>query len=277
MSEKPITKCSGCVFAEFEETPLGEVQVGCDLKRHLKLGVEKFEPGETSFTLKRFCNAYRPEDWSANLDFEDRLDVQSTLMKEIAPRIGFVVRIDHESEEVLQDLNKTLASITKLSNPDGKKPAYVVVINEKVEYNEEIWGQFITWFGEDSETKYHIVQLNKAYENLETVIDEAFTHAQNGWVHCLTSGEEVCSDLLSKIHDFINVKMKMLIMLLPKNNNPFSGLTFPAYLFKFLNGNGVKTFSDDNVDSRGFVAKVLEAEKRGGTKTVYTWEEFNAS
>jgi hypothetical protein len=48
-------------------------------------------------------------------------------------------------------------------------------------------------------------------------------------------------------------------------------------LFKFLNGNGTKIFKDEMVDTRGFITKVLEAEKRGGTKTVYTWEEFNAS
>ena len=170
-----------------------------------------------------------------------------------------------------------MASITKLSNPTGKKPAYVIVINEKVEYNEEIWGRFITWFGEESDTKYHIVQLNKAHENLATVIDEAFTHAENGWIHCVTSGDEVPNDLLSKIHNFINVRMKKLIMLMPKNDDPFSGLTFPAYLFKFLNGNGVKVFRDEMADSRSFLDKVLDAEKRGETKTVYSWEEFYAA
>ena len=268
----PVTKCEGCVFSKLE----GSKQIGCDLGRHEKLGFSTLYD-DTTFTLERFCNAYRPEEWSSSLDFEDRLDTQDTVMKEVAPRAGFIIRIDHEKEEEIKNLDKTLASITKLSNPTGKKPAYVIVINEKVEYNEEIWGRFIAWFGEESDTKYHIVQLNKAHENLATVIDEAFTHAENGWIHCVTCGDEVPNDLLSKIHNFINVRMKKLIMLMPKNDDPFSGLTFPAYLFKFLNGNGVKVFRDEMADSRSFLDKVLDAEKRGETKTVYSWEEFYAA
>ena len=38
-----------------------------------------------------------------------------------------------------------------------------------------------------------------------------------------------------------------------------------------------KIFKDEMVDTRGFITKVQEEKKRGGTKTVYTWEEFNAS
>ena len=51
------------------------------------------------------------------------------------------------------------------------------------------------------------------------------------------------------------------------------GLTFPAYLFKFLNGNKTKMFNDEMTDSRQFLEKVRDAEKRGGSKTIYEWHE----
>jgi len=272
MSEVPVTKCEGCIFSELE----GDKQVGCDLKRHEKLGVSTLSD-DSSFTLKRFCNAYRPDEWVSSLDFSERLEPVETVMKEISPRVGFVIKLDHKRNDEINDLNKTLESIKALPSRNDEEHAYVTVINEKVEFNEEIWGRFITYFGEDPKTKYHIVQINSAHKELETMIDEAFGHSQNGWVHCLTAGDEVPDDFLNRIHHFINVEMKMLVLLLPKSDNPFTGLTFPAFLFKFLNGNGTKIFKDEMVDTRGFITKVLEAEKRGGTKTVYTWEEFNAS
>ncbi len=274
MSEMPITKCEGCVFAQIEETPLGDVQTGCDLKRDLKLGVKEFKSGENSFTLERFCNTYRPEKWLSDLDFEQRLDPEGTVLEEIYPRIGFIVKLDLESDNPIGDLNKTLESICGM---EKKKAAYVIVVNEKVEYNEEIWGLFITYFGEEPETKYHIVQLNETHKNIVTIIDASFGHAQNGWIQCLTSGEEIKKTILVDLHNFTNVDMNRLIMLLPTSEDGFSGITFPAFLFKFLNGNGAKIFSDETVDSRSFITKVLEAEKRGETKTVYSWEEFYAA
>ena len=108
-----------------------------------------------------------------------------------------------------------------------------------------------------------------------TLVDEAFGHAQNGWIMTVTSDETVAPDTLTKLNKVINVDMRQMIMIEPSGE--FSGLVFPAYLFKFLNGNRIKIFQDEMVDGRGFIEKVKEAEKRGGTKTVMTWEEFNAS
>lgn len=262
----PITKCEGCVFATLDK----DVQIGCDLKRHEKLGFSTLD-NEKTFTLGRFCNTYRPDAWLAELNFEQRMDNKTAVMEEVHSRLGFVIRFDLESEDPIGDLSKTLTSIQSVAK-------YVVVINEKVEYNEDIWGTFIKHFGEDPKTKYHIVQLNTIHRNLETIIDQCFTHAENGWIQCLTSGDQPSENNAENINDFINVKMKKLVMILPKDPaNPFTGLTFPAYLFKFLNGNRVKVFRDEMVDSRSFVEKVLAAEKRNETKTVYTWEEFNAS
>ncbi len=264
----PVTKCEGCVFAKIED-----IQTGCDLERHTKLGIISDDKDET-FTLKRFCNTYRPDKWLSDLDFDQRLDIESEVMKEIYPKVGFIINFDLESENPIGNLEKTLKSIPQAENGT----LYVVVVNEKVEYNEEIWGSFISNFGEVSKIKYHIVQLNHVYSDIDMLIDQSFTHAQNGWVQCLTSGDEVDENCIGKIHELINIKMKKLIMILPKNEkDPFSGLVFPAYLFKFLNGNGVKVFRDEKADSRSFITKVLEAEKRGETKTVYTWEEFYAA
>ncbi len=268
----PVTKCEGCVFSKLE----GGKQVDCDLARHEKLGFSTLSD-ETTFTLERFCNTYRPEEWISNLEFEDRLNIKEVAMKEVAPRAGFIIKLDHTKGDEIEDLDKTLASIKKIKTPTGKEHPYIIVVTEKVEYNEDIWGKFISYFGEDPVTKYHIVQLNQVHKNLSTIIDATFTHFQNGWVQCLTSGDEVPDNFLNKIHNFVNVEMKQIVMLLPKSDSPFSGFTFPAFLFKFLNGNSAKVFKDDMVDTRSFLNKVLAAEKRGGTKTVYTWEEFYAA
>ena len=67
----PVTKCEGCVFSKLE----GGKQVDCDLARHEKLGFSTLSD-ETTFTLERFCNTYRPEEWISNLEFEDRLNIK---------------------------------------------------------------------------------------------------------------------------------------------------------------------------------------------------------
>tara|TARA_Y100001973_G_C5203928_1_gene339941 strand:+ start:3730 stop:4533 length:804 start_codon:yes stop_codon:yes gene_type:complete len=262
------TNCDGCVFIKAED----EVQVGCTLDRDSKLGVEEVDDETNSFLLERFCNTYRPDEWFSDLDFDQSLNPEETVMKEIMPRIGFFVRLDTENgDEAIEQLKITIDSIAEIENGP---PAYVAVITDKVEFNEEIWGIFLEKF-EHPKTKYHIVQLKVSPKDVITTIDAAFPHAQNGWVYTTTSGEKVPKDVLNRLHDLINVQIKQVMMVEPYDR--FNGLMFPAFVFKFLNGNKTKIFQDDNSDSREFIEKMKAAEKRGKTKTILTWEEFNAS
>jgi hypothetical protein len=264
---KIVSHCKNCVFAKYNND---HKQISCSLNRHDKLGVEKIV--ENNFELQRYCNTFRPKEWMQQLSFEESLNPEDTVLQEVHPRIGFFVKLNTEESNAIDALELTINSISKL---DGRKAAYVVVINDKVEYNEEIWGLFIKYFGEVSETtKYHIVQLNEKPSKMIEIIDEAFPRAENGWVMCTSSGLRVRPETLEKLHDLINKQMKQLTMIEPHDN--FNGLMFPAYLFKFLNGNKTKTFQDEVVDSNEFIQKVRNAEERGKTKTIMTWKEFYA-
>ncbi len=116
------------------------------------------------------------------------------------------------------------------------------------------------------------MQLTESPEQMHKVVDQAFTHAQNGWVMCLGSGETVNPSSVEALHNFMNIEMRQLVLIEPSSG--ISGLAFPAYLFKFLNGNRTKIFNDDMTDSRDFMEKVKDAEVRGGTKTIFTWPDL---
>ena len=107
-------------------------------------------------------------------------------------------------------------------------------------------------------------------------MDESFRHAENGWIYTVNSGDVVSPSILEDIHEYINIKMKKLMMIKP-NGDAFSSMVFPAFLFKFLNGNKQKIFQDTTSTEGSFIEKMEEADKRSPTKTVITWEEFNAS
>jgi hypothetical protein len=267
---KIITNCKDCVFSELNDD--NTKQTGCGLDRSDKLGVGSVSD-EGYFNLKRFCKAYRPAEWTNRLDFEEQLDLKKSVMKEIYPRLGFFVKLETGKEGAISDLENTIVSITKL---EGGVTPYVVVITDKVEYNEEIWELFIKYFGEESEaTKYHILQMAENPDKLIRVIDNAFGHAQNGWIMVTSSGEEIDKNSLEILNRLINIEMKQIVMVEPYDG--FNGLMFPAYLFKFLNGNKTKIFSDEEKDSNDFITKVKNAETRSDTKHIIKWEEFYAA
>lgn len=261
----PKTHCKNCVFANYEN----DIQVGCSMGRHEQLGVA--EMLENNFGLHRFCNTYRPPEWYNHLGLEKALKPEETVLEEVFPRIGFFVKLNTDENNAIEKLRKTIKSIADM---DGGC-AYLVVITDKVEYNEEIWTLFIEYFGAESTIKYHILQLGEKYENLVKIIDRAFIHAQNGWMMTLSGGHEVKQDTLTKLHRITNIEMKQLVMV--DSYDGFNGLIFPAFLFKFLNGNKDKIFQDEIVDGRGFVDKVKAAEERGGTNSIISWEEFDAA
>ena len=68
--------------------------------------------------------------------------------------------------------------------------------------------------------------------------------------------------------------MKQIVLVKPydeKNN----GLIFPAYLFKFLNGNKPKMFNDKVLDSDEFVTKIEKAQERTDVQAVFDWSIFD--
>jgi len=262
------TDCEHCVFCKLSE---GGTQIGCKLGRSDLLEVEAMSD-EGSFVLKRFCNTYRPEEWVQELSLNESLDLQKTVIEEVCPRMGFFVYLDtDQNDDTIEKLTPTIESIAKVEHGP---PAFVVVVNDKVEFNEEIWSLFVKHF-DVHKTKYHIVQLNQKLQDPTEALDAAFIHAQNGWVYVTTSGETVATDTISRLNEILNIDMKQVNMI--ESYDGFNGLMFPAFLFKFLNGNKRKIFVDEMVDTRSFAEKMKGAEERNNSKTIITWEDFNAS
>jgi hypothetical protein len=259
------TQCKNCIFAKYEN----DTQVDCSIGRHKKLGISEVK--ENNFVLKRFCNTYRPPEWYNRLGLENSLKPEETVLEEVFPRIGFFIKIKTDSKDAIKDLKITLQSISNIEHMRG----YVVVINDKVEYNEEIWGSFIEIFGESSEIKYHIVQIAKDINLDLEIIDESFKHAQNGWIMTISSGNIVDKDTLNKLHKIINFDMMQLTMV--DSGEEFDNYIFPAYLFKFLNGNKPKLFVDESTDVRPFLVKMKTAQQRSVNNHIITKEEFDAA
>ena len=262
------TNCEGCVFASMDRDGS---QHGCHLERPSKLGVEpRLDDSQKYFVLSRFCNAYRPNEWQSTLSFDEKLQPHLEVLKEIYPRMGFFIRLKTDEPQAIQALELTIKSIANMSH----NAAYVVVVTDKVEYNEEVWNLFIENFGEVSDTKYHLMQHTDS-RGVHVLVDNAFAHAENGWIMCITSGMHVPADTLDKLHKLINKDMKQIVMVEPKDG--FNNMIFPAYLFKFLNGNKTKIFQDEIIDSRSFLDKVKAADERSENTNIIQWEEFNAS
>lgn len=251
------TNCKGCVFSTGDENG----QTGCALDRDKLLGAQIDQEG--NFILQRFCNTYRPESWIEGLTLEESLNRNKTVLSEVYPRIGLFVRLT-DSKDAVDKLNVTLESIKF-------DLAYIVVITPKVEYNEEVLNLLDSKFKET--IKYHIVQLSSP-ESIDEylILDEAFPHAQNGWIYITSCGKEIPDDLLDRINDWVNFKMKQLIMVKPYDG--MDGLLFQALLFKFVNGNKTKLYQDEYMDSRSFIDKIEAAQERTEEKCIFTTEEF---
>ena len=82
---KAQTSCKDCVFSVKQE----EKQIGCELYRSEKLGVESVEDG--NYVLERYCNTYRPEEWLSELSLEEYKKRHQVAIKEVVPRVGFLI------------------------------------------------------------------------------------------------------------------------------------------------------------------------------------------
>ena len=262
----PHTKCNGCVFAEFGEF----TQKSCELSRASKLGIEE-KDNDGFFILSRFCSAYRPQGWLDDLSDEEKLDKEKVVMEEVSPCVGFFVLLKTDEENAIDKLKQTLKDIQDQTHG---VPRYVVVINDKVEYNQEIYNILASRF-DFEKTEYHMVQLEHEPKTQFHRLDPAFIHAKNGWIYVTSSGEKIDKDLILKIHKRINIDMKKLVVVQPYDD--INGMIFQAALFKFLNGNKTKLYQDEVIDSRSFLEKVQAAAKNSGKETLITWSEFNES
>ena len=259
------SSCKGCVFAEVDTH-----QTSCKLDRAAKLGIDdKYEDG--FFVLSRFCTTYRPKEWLSDLSLAESMDTEKTVLEEIYPRVGFFIVLDTTRDDAIEQLRATVEDI---KNQKEIAPRYIVIINDKVEYNEDAFAVVQPSF-DFEETEYHILQLQVEIDDPVNTIDEAFAHAKNGYVYVTTSGERVPRDLIYKIHKRVNLDMKKLVVVKPYSG--VNGLLFQSALFKFVNGNRPKLYQDEIIDNRPFLEKVTEAAKESDDQTLIDWSEFNES
>ena len=259
------SSCNGCVFAEVDTH-----QTSCKLDRAAKLGIDdKDEDG--FFVLSRFCTTYRPKEWLSDLSLAESMDTEKTVLEEIYPRVGFFIVLDTTRDDAIEQLRATVEDI---KNQKEIAPRYIVIINDKVEYNEDAFAVVQPLF-DFEETEYHILQLQVEIDDPVNTIDEAFAHAKNGYVYVTTSGERVPRDLIYKIHKRVNLDMKKLVVVKPYSG--VNGLLFQSALFKFVNGNRPKLYQDEIIDNRPFLEKVTEAAKESDDQTLIDWSEFNES
>ena len=251
------TQCDKCVFA----TTVNNKQSNCNLGKAELLGIE--EVNENGYyNLKRFCNTYRPPEWLSELNVAESENLHSTVMKEVFPRVGVFI---------IQDVSNLRATLGDVINQTEGAFRYVAVITDKVEYNEDIQKLFVSMLDHDT-IKHHIVQIREKPPTKYHYIDEAFTHAKNGWIYVTSSNTGVQIDLLSKMHKHINIDMKPLAVVKPYDD--INGMIIQTALFKFLNGNKTKVFDDESIDNRLFLDKITDMSATDDNKSVLEWDDF---
>ena len=259
------TSCKGCLFAEYTEN----TQTGCQLNRADKLNPKNdliLDGEEYHYTFSRFCNTYRPEEWKLVLSDEEKDNMQKAVMREVCPKVGFFIFLD-DSEDMLDKLKFTLDGI---KNQTIGAARYVVLINKKVEYNEELHDILLSYFDFD-ETEFHIVQTLIEDGN-DFLLDEAFRHAKNGWAYVTSCGEEVDAKLLERVHDRINLQMRRLVFVGPYEG--LNGMIFQTAIYKFLDGNRrLKHRETGEEIILSFADKVKEMDTEDAD-TITTWEDF---
>ena len=260
------TTCMGCVFAKIKDNK----QYGCVLNRTEKIETRReTTDGIEHDVVLRFCNTSRPEKWTESLSLEERLEADSVVMEEVRPRVGFLVYLDHSKENPLANLKITLEGIRNQSESSAR---YVIVANEKVEYNEEIHNMLLSMFDKD-QTEVNLLQLLEVPTNKIWLVDEAFRLALNGWLYTTTSGESVDKNLLKDLHQHVNVKMKKLSVVKPYEG--INGFLVQTALFKYLNGNKTKNWSAEEKDSRLFLDKIKGLDE---TKDcILDWSQVNVA
>jgi len=260
------TTCINCVFAKIKDNK----QHGCALNRLEKLGSRKEETdGVEHYVVSRFCNTNRPEKWTESLSLEERLQADKAVLEEVRPRIGFLIYLDHSKDNTLTWLESTLMDIRDQTESFAR---YVIVVNEKVEYNNEIHDMLQLFFNKE-QTKTHILQLLEVPENKIWIIDEAFRLALNGWLYVTSSGENVDRNLLKNLHEHLNLKLQRLSVVLPYSG--INGLLVQTALFKFLNGNKTKIWDEDKKDSRLFLEKIKDLNEK--EDCILEWSDINVA
>ncbi len=246
---KVLSDCENCFFLKEENG----VQVGCHLNildniENKKLVNDKF------YSFDKICMFFRSKDepdWKYKT-LEQGIELVNREMEFF--RTGLV--INFIKNHSLSALKETLDSIDN--------PSYIIVINDKPEYNKEIF-EIIKLKISDLK-RLHIVQIINQKE--EYYLDEAFKFCRLGTFCYADCGAILPSNLNKKIVDFVFRKMNKLAYCDCGDYKLYS-----AKLFKVAGGNKQKLKEDGTIDSKNYLQRLQEQETNE-SKLIFTKEEF---
>ena len=243
-----FTHCKGCIFAKKKLDLDGN---SCDFHRLEPFNATEIVDGYYRF--ERYCNTYRPQEWLDKVEGEPFM--QAILESDI--KMGLTINFCGAE---LVDLDATLSeAFNKVV-----KPSYVIVINDKPEYNKEIYQTVAEYDLHPS--RIHIVQILNKEEKY--YLDEAFRFARPGYMTYVYAGDELPLNYIDTINNYVNVEMGFFSLCFSSDGK----MIFQTQLFKLLNGNYPKVQADGTFDDDCFVDKVLKM--KGADKCVHLWEKF---
>jgi hypothetical protein len=250
------THCKDCIWARKKLDLDGNL---CDQNRLEKFGATEIVDGYYKFP--RFCNAWRDAGWQEkNKGLEkQRLSTEMS--------IGMGLIIDFTNNYDLGALRDTLDSVYLI--PPGKMlggalPNYLIIINDKPEYQQEL--AEIIEFYIDEPSDGHLIQILSAPK--EFYMDEAFRFARHGYSTFVYSGDVLPDGYIDRINSLINTELAFFSCAFAEDGK----IIFQNSLFKLLGGNKPLLKEDGSVDKRDFVSKLLDM--KSDQKCIYLWEEL---
>jgi hypothetical protein len=140
---------------------------------------------------------------------------------------------------------------------------FIVVINDRVEYNEDIFKLM------QNTLKTNIGRFN-VIQSLEDSIelDEGFKHAKNGWSVFLKQGQNINTNFAAIIHKRINFDMKRFLY---SENKDGTKMVVQSALYKLLNGNRPLMNQEGEPDTRSFKEKLQDMQQTD-MDSVIEWE-----
>lgn len=258
--------CKDCVFSENISVNGKNVQYGCALNRSNKLNPEeKFEMDDSSsyFVFNRFCNTRRPKEWLDVYHNGDLSEAINGVKLEVRPRLSIIIDFNY-------DMDLFYKNVSAIDNQMESRK-FVIVINDKIEYNLEIFTTLENLCQKGKIAQYHILMPVPATDTYDA-IDDALKFCKNGWILFVDKGDTVPENLTEVIDNRVNNEMRRLVYC-SKSNKTF---IIQAAIFKLIGGNSAKINADGTVDDRDFVTRVNSLTSEDKDCLVQWSDLFNA-
>lgn len=244
--------CKGCIFAEMSQD---DIQDGCKAGRlEIFIDLGKASLKGDAFSLQRFCNMYRSDEWKGLRKNQEEQDLLKSAKKESATSFGIVV---FDNEEIIREqLEGTLQSIESLDY-DPKK--IQILINSFVGRGVD----YIVQKVEELRSKGYHTKMMLHHELLSTAEKEkeSFQKIFNNHYFVSThSGDLIPQGFLKEIDKSINERAEIICAF------QSGGTTaIPRYVVRneYLNYN----------DYHLMVEGVIKASKEGGLFVEYKYEK----